>query len=344
MNTRQKKKFRVSNGSVHIIEIIDGINNIENIYNTYCLKNGTISRKGFSTFFNCLLKSGLIIEKSQKHILSSSELKRFNRQINYFSEFLSSELAAEKAQKKLLNSVVAIWGCGAVGGNLAVQLAMAGVGTFILIDPDVVEESDCSRHVYFKQESVGDKKVESLADYIKSINPAIKTYISYQWLHPNADLSEILKKATFLIDAADEPYLGYTANLISQNCVPIKLPHYIAGGFDAHLASTGELIIPYITPCAGCYSTYFERVLSDWKPEHHPIKNREKEMGGLAAMSLFSSSFACIEIIKYICGLKDMKVAYKPRAEFLFNGMKLFNLTPSKDPNCKICGGADHEL
>ena len=38
------------------------------------------------------------------------------------------------------------------------------------------------------------------------------------------------------------------------SCVKYKIAHYIAGGFDAHLASTGELIIPYVTPCVECYA------------------------------------------------------------------------------------------
>ena len=102
-------------------------------------------------------------------------------------------------------------------------------------------------------------------------------------------MTSFLEKCTFVVNTADEPYLGYTANLTSQLCVPRKINHYIAGGFDAHLASTGELIIPYVTPCAACYATYFDEQLKDWKPAKHPVVERANEIGGLGRFLWHSS-------------------------------------------------------
>ena len=55
-------------------------------------------------------------------------------------------------------------------------------------------------------------------------------------------------------------------------------------------------------------------------------------------MSLFSSSYACIEIIKYIAGLVQMEDSYKIRGEFLFHDMSLTYLNVKKNPECPICG------
>ena len=83
--------------------------------------------------------------------------------------------------------------------------------------------------------------------------------------------------------------------------------------------------------------------MKDWKPKKHPVKSRYKEIGGLACLSLFSSSYACIEIIKCIAGLVDLEDKYKVRGEFLFNDMSLTYLDVEKNPNCPICGGGLHE-
>ena len=56
-------------------------------------------------------------------------------------------------------------------------------------------------------------------------------------------------------------------------------------------------------------------------------------------MSLFSSSYACIEIIKYLAGIVPMADSYKVRGEFLFHDMSLTYLHVKKNPNCPICGG-----
>jgi molybdopterin-synthase adenylyltransferase len=51
----------------------------------------------------------------------------------------------EAGQQKLLDSRVAIVGCGATGSALASLLARAGVGTLRIIDRDYVEPSNLQR-------------------------------------------------------------------------------------------------------------------------------------------------------------------------------------------------------
>lgn len=337
MNTRIRKKFKVNNAVIQLIQEIDGMRTAEEIYTTV---RGKISRDSFSIFFDHLLDSKILCAKIDEadHVLDAETRERYARQISYFMEFFDSELEAEKAQKKLMNTRIGVIGCGAVGGDIAILLAMAGVEKLVLMDFDSVEISDCSRHMFFSQKDIGRKKVEVLSDYLKRINSRITTFISYEAYTPTTDMTDFLNHVDFVIDTADEPYLGYTANMTSELCVPKNVAHYNAGGFDAHLASTGELIIPYVTPCAACYSEYFGKVLKDWKPEHHPVIDRVGEIGGLSSLSLFAASYACIEIIKYICGLMDMNKNYHNRAEFYFDGMKLEYLKVEKDSNCRVCG------
>lgn len=338
MNTRLQKRFRVNDKVIRLFEEIDGNHTLAQIYDSFCISE-EISKETFIRFFEKLLASKILCEKLGEHILDDYYLQRYDRQINYFTEFLDSELEAERALQRLINTRIGIIGCGSVGGDIAIQLAMSGVETFVLMDYDIIEESDSARHMFYSDSDIGKRKVIALSDKLKQINPKIKTYISCQILTPETDLNNFLELVDFVIDTADEPYLGYTANVISQACVPKRIPHYIAGGFDAHLASTGELIIPYVTPCAACYSSFFQKKLKDWRPEPHPVKARANEIGGLSSMSLFASSFACIEIIKYITGLMDMEKNYHKRAEFFFEGMNLVFLDPVVDPNCKVCGG-----
>lgn len=76
----------------------------------------------------------------------------------------------------------------------------------------------------------------------------------------------------------------------------------------------------------------------------HEIEiKRYTEIGGLASMSLLSSSYACIEIIKYIAGLIQMEDSYKIRDEFLFHDMSLTYLNVKKNPEYPICGGGEKD-
>ena len=55
-------------------------------------------------------------------------------------------------------------------------------------------------------------------------------------------------------------------------------------------------------------------------------------------MTLFSSSFAAIEIIKYIAGLTNVKESYKVRGELMFSDLKITYLNVAKNPKCPVCG------
>lgn len=66
---------------------------------------------------------------------------------------------------------VLLFGCGSMGGELAMHLAMAGVGHICLADPDRVEASNLSRLRDAGIADVGRRKVDVLAECIRGKNP-----------------------------------------------------------------------------------------------------------------------------------------------------------------------------
>lgn len=338
MNSRQRKSFRVNKEMIHLLEILDGEKNMADIEDIMQVDCDTDIDSVENTI-KVLEQNRIITEVySNDDILSFEEQKRYTRQINYFTEFLGGEREGMIAQKKVKDSHIIVFGCGAIGGGIAIELAMAGVDRFTLYDFDLVGEADVSRHIFFSKEDIGILKVESLKKAILSINPECSIKCLNMSMKPSDDIEDIITLGDFIVNTMDEPYIGYTASKISRICVKHDLPHFIAGGFDAHLASTGELIVPYLTPCVECYSGYFKEKLKDWKPKKHPVKTRYVEIGGLASMSLFSISYAVIEILKYIAGLVDINEEYKVRGELLFQDLSLTYLNVEKNVECPICG------
>ena len=340
MNSRQRRSFRVNDDMIHLLELIDGENDVQTLqdkmYSQYEIEPGNTEE-----ILNLLQKNKIVTEVINKQdILPNSIVERYSRQINYFSEFLESEIDGIKAQKKIIDSHVLVFGCGAIGGNISVELAMAGVGHISLYDYDIVEESDVARHIFYREKYLGLPKTTALKLALQDINSDIEVITYNESMKPTSNIEPIIQSADFVINTLDEPYIGYTASKISRICIKHHIPHFIAGGFDAHLSSTGELIIPYVTPCVECYADHFKIALKGWKPRKHPVENRYTEIGGLASTSLFSSSYACIEILKYIAGLTDMKETYKIRGEFLFHDMSLTYLDVKRNPHCPVCGGA----
>ncbi len=341
MNSRQRKTFKVNEETVHLLENIDGERTLLEI-KEYMRTKYNVNPLFVEIVVADMVKNR-ILTKLVNHdsiILSQDYIERYTRQINYFSEFLNSEEDGVLSQKKVMDSKIIIFGCGAVGGNIAIELAMAGVSHIVLYDFDKVERSDTARHLFYKERYENLDKVTALANELRQINSNIDVQAICKSMKPKTNIEELIRTADFVVNTMDEPYIGYTSSKISRVCIKHKIAHFIAGGFDAHLASTGELIIPYITPCVECYANHFKESLRGWKPRKHPVKMRSREIGGLASMSLFSSSYACIEILKYIAGLLPMNTDFKIRGEFLFYDMSLTYLHVKKDPNCPICGRA----
>src|SRR5512136_2396580 len=69
----------------------------------------------------------------------------------YSRQVLFSGIGAE-GQARIINSRVALVGCGALGTVQASLLARAGVGTLRIIDRDFVEESNLQRQILFDEE------------------------------------------------------------------------------------------------------------------------------------------------------------------------------------------------
>lgn len=76
-----------------------------------------------------------------------------------------------EGQSALQNMVVAIVGLGGTGSVVAQQLAHLGVRAFILVDPDVVEDTNLNRLVGAMPSDVGVSKTAVAARRIEEINP-----------------------------------------------------------------------------------------------------------------------------------------------------------------------------
>lgn len=80
-------------------------------------------------------------------------------------------LLGEEAVARLENARVAVVGLGGVGGHVLEMLARAGVGRLLLIDGDVVDESNLNRQIIATTDTVGVPKAQAAKDRVLAINP-----------------------------------------------------------------------------------------------------------------------------------------------------------------------------
>ncbi|MGW1341371.1 HesA/MoeB/ThiF family protein [Kribbella sp. NPDC002412] len=68
---------------------------------------------------------------------------------------------------------VAVVGAGGTGSAVAEQLARLGVGDLLIVDPDVIEDTNITRVYGSSPSTVGKPKAPSLADHVRTIAPDV---------------------------------------------------------------------------------------------------------------------------------------------------------------------------
>jgi len=87
------------------------------------------------------------------------------------------------SQEEVRSSKFAIVGCGAVGNEVAKNLALLGVGHIDLFDFDTIEIHNLTRSVLFRENDVGKNKAEVAAERVKELDPNVhvRSYFGDFW-------------------------------------------------------------------------------------------------------------------------------------------------------------------
>ena len=114
----------------------------------------------------------------------------------------SAMLLGEENINKLLGSKVAIFGIGGVGSFVTEALARGGIGSFALIDDDVVSTSNINRQLIATSQTIGKPKVLLSKERIESINKDAKVEV-YQRLYLQGETLDFIKDCDYIVDAID---------------------------------------------------------------------------------------------------------------------------------------------
>ena len=105
--------------------------------------------------------------------------------------------------EKLKQSKVIIFGVGGVGGYVVEALARSGVGSFVLIDNDVVEESNINRQIIATYKTIGQAKVDVMKERILSINPDAKVEAIKKFYLPENSGEFDFSNVDYIVDCVD---------------------------------------------------------------------------------------------------------------------------------------------
>lgn len=123
---------------------------------------------------------------------------------NMFREFSRTELLIGKgALEKLKKCKVAIYGVGGVGSFVVEGLVRSGIGSFVLIDDDVVDITNINRQLHATSKTIGRAKIEVMRDRILEINPSARVEAIKKFYLPECAMEIIQGDEDYIVDAID---------------------------------------------------------------------------------------------------------------------------------------------
>jgi molybdopterin/thiamine biosynthesis adenylyltransferase len=150
----------------------------------------------------------------------------------------------------MLDKTAIISGCGSVGSLVALELARAGVGNFLLIDNDVLSYHNLCRHQCGIAD-VGRFKVDAVADKILQVNPAARIHTEVSIIENIGEkvFIEWCNKQSIILGCADNREGDVYANKIAKL---FKVPFISIGLWERAFAGEIFYTLYNSNPCYSC--------------------------------------------------------------------------------------------
>ena len=105
--------------------------------------------------------------------------------------------------EKLKDSKVAVFGLGGVGSFVCEGLARSGVGNFVLVDFDTVDESNINRQLIATVKTIGMHKVDLMRERILEINPEANVEVHREFYMADSTSDIITEDLSYAVDCVD---------------------------------------------------------------------------------------------------------------------------------------------
>jgi adenylyltransferase/sulfurtransferase len=221
-----------------------------------------------------------------------------------------------------MNDPVLLIGAGGLGCGAALGLAAGGARRIVVVDDDVVDESNLHRQVLHTESTVGQPKVESLARTLTERFPGIDVEPVLGRFEP-ATAERLLATCAVAIDGSDNLVTKFLAN----DAAVLAQKPLIHG---AAVETWGQLLT---VPAGGqpCYRCLFEELpLPDADPPSCA------EAGVLGPVPGVIGALQAAEALRLLRGESPAFVGRVIRYDSRLMTMRAIRFR--RNPDCRVCG------
>jgi len=276
------------------------------------------------------------VVKSDTTVATTMSLNRYDRQKRIIGW----------DQEKISTSSIFLAGVGALGTIIATDLTLAGTGTILLCDFDIIEGTNLNRQILFRTEDIGRNKAEVAKERLVEMNPDVNLIAFPQ---PVEKIDEaIFKNVDVLVSSVDTWEARFYLNSIAvEEGIPL-----VDGGMGGirgeHMGELAgqlghvQVVIPKKTPCMACQPMIPQEKLVDLCPsigakDQEPEKTDFPPLPAFSAMSSTIGGLMGIQIFRLLLG-----TGKEPGGFLQYNALEdlFLNVPVERNPSCVVCSEA----
>lgn len=229
---------------------------------------------------------------------------------------LSVDGFGTEGQQKLKAATVLVSRVGGVGGNVAQQLAAAGIGRLILVHAGKLRLNDLNRQTLMSHRGLHQSRVEQAARRLRDFNPHVVVETVEQNIAEH-NVDQLVAQADLVASCA--PLFGERL-LLNRAAVQQGKPLVDCAMYDMDAQLT--TILPGKSPCLACLY-----------PTEPPAWRRQFPVFGAVAGAV--GCLGAMEAIKVLAGLGTPLVGRMLLADLRDLRFRIVAL--ARNPDCSIC-------
>ena len=236
-------------------------------------------------------------------------------------------------QEKLSNTKVVVIGAGATGNEVVKNLALLGIGNIMVIDSDIVEESNLSRTLFFNDLDIGKSKAEVITKKGHSLNP----FINFKFIHGDVLFDVglgIFRRSDLIISCLDNIIARSQTGLFSK----LSNKPFLDCGIWEH---GGEVrwFLPDSETCFDCtldeidFNRINERIsCSGFSSQSSHNKDENQIIPSNVNPAAIIGGIVTQEVVHYLCDFKNVQGG----KAITYNGLSLVlnKSTLRNNPDC----------
>lgn len=249
--------------------------------------------------------------------------------LTYGSEYRSSNLSDKK---------IAIIGVGGIGSNLATILCTAGVGELLLVDDDSVERTNLTRQYLFKENDIGNRKVDVAKVSLEEKNPNVVIRTLQTQVDSKKSLADIFEEVDLSVISADSS--SKIMSMANEAAVETGKP-FMPAGYQDTVGVVGPFFVPSDrnSTCLTCAQRTVHNnddySMDASKLEDYEVLTASYQAPSFGPLNLMVAATSANEVIRYL--LTGSSKLINSRANLMLSKVEVEIEEYKRDKNCPDC-------